>query len=169
MLILLRYWDQVLTCQVILGLVLLSWRLEHFDSSIKLIVFTIPSCPAESCILHIGGPVVTSIIGKTVYCLSGLVMRHWDNLHIISRPVTSHAPPPALFDTFRLFNQTLNQAQKWFDSIFNSKLNLKYSFNQKFIQKSVQNIQFKILFKKLEKKWFKMPYHKNSISQKFRK
>ena len=57
----------------------------------------------------------------------------------------------ALADTFQLFNQTLNRAQKWFNSIFNSKLNLKYSFNQKFIQKFVQNIQFKILFKKLER------------------
>ena len=57
----------------------------------------------------------------------------------------------ALSDTFRLFNQTLNRPQKWFNSIFNSKLNLKYSFNQKFIKKFVQNIQFTILFKKLEK------------------
>ena len=58
----------------------------------------------------------------------------------------------ALFDTFWLFNQTLNRAQKWFNSIFNSKQNLKYSFNHKFIKKLVQNIQFKILLKKLEKK-----------------
>ena len=57
----------------------------------------------------------------------------------------------ALSDTFWLFNQTMNRAQKWFNSIFNSKQNLNYSFNQKFIQKFVQNIQFKILFQKLEK------------------
>ena len=49
----------------------------------------------------------------------------------------------ALSDTFWLFNQTLNRAQKW----FNSKLILKYSFNQKIHSKVSKNIQFKIIIK----------------------
>ena len=52
----------------------------------------------------------------------------------------------ALCDTFWLFNQTLNQAQKWFNSIFDSKWILKYSFNQKIHSKASQkySIQYSI-------------------------
>ena len=60
----------------------------------------------------------------------------------------------ALFDTFRLFNQTLNWAQKWFNSIFDSKKNLKYPSNKKFMKKislkySIQNFIQEIGEKKL--------------------
>ena len=34
-----------------------------------------------------------------------------------------------VFDRFLLFNQRLNQAKKWFNSILNSISDLKYSFN----------------------------------------
>ena len=63
-------------------------------------------------------------------------------------------PPPlpvALGDTFLKFIQTLNRAQKQFNSIFIQNLNLKYSFNKIFIQYIVTNIQFNIQFKKIKK------------------
>ena len=42
----------------------------------------------------------------------------------------------ALSDMFRLFNQTLNRTQKWFNSIFNSFNNFSKIFNTKFYSRN---------------------------------
>ena len=63
----------------------------------------------------------------------------------------------ALFDTIWLFNQTVNRAQKWFNSIFNSKWILKYSFNQKNHSKASQKYSIQYSIQEFGGKWFKMP------------
>ena len=57
----------------------------------------------------------------------------------------------ALGDTFWKFIETLNRAQKRFNSIFIQNLNLKYSFNKIFCQKySIKNLLKIIYFSNLE-------------------
>ena len=89
-------------------------------------------------------PSLPALIAPSCMVIAWSCYASWSyNTHLYPRPLHLCRKGPkvymvgrwgiALSDTFRLFNQTLNRAQKW----FNSKLNLKYSFNRNFIQKLV--------------------------------